>query len=85
MTSSASSERVVDWERLHQEVEALIISSQWTEPERQEAQLYAQMLLADSQRRVSDELQYFSRLCRYLSDTRLFFDRYPLEACDEQS
>jgi hypothetical protein len=33
---------------------------------------------------VTDELARFSRLCKYLSDTRLFFDRYPIvEARDE--
>jgi hypothetical protein len=68
-----------DWDRLHQEVESLTISSRWTADERQEAQLYAQMLIADAQRRVSDDLAQFSRLCKYLSDTRLFFDRYPPE------
>jgi hypothetical protein len=72
------------WEKVHGEVEALTTTSRWDADEREEAQLYAQMLIADSQRRVTGELARFSRLCKYLSDTRLFFDRYPIvEARDE--
>jgi hypothetical protein len=65
------------WEKIHKAVEAGMMSNEWQDDERREAQCYAQKLIANSQVRIQNDLVEFSRLCRYLSDTRLFFDTYP--------